>query len=192
MKWCNTKRKIDYKNEKFNFIIAELVFKCPTSIKKGKEYTNVSKRSCTFRDRKISHGLLNTLLSEIRKPLMKNGTYIIALKDDEIETKYKEFNEKVSIKDPNYEIIIYKERNDMSKAETIYYYIRNAFAHGDFEIITVDDSRVYKLESESKGDKKAWIRLKEKTLLRYIELSNLSPQKIINLRNKSKIYNSIM
>ena len=161
-----------------------MVFKCPTSIKKGKEYVNVSKRNCSFKDKNITHGLLNTLLSEMRRSLVAIGTYIPISNDEKVEKRYRDLQKKILLNDPNYEMIIYKERNDMSKTDAIYYYIRNSFAHGDFEIITVNDNRIYKLESEKNNEIKAWIRLKEKTLLRYIELCNLSPHQIVELRKR--------
>ena len=48
----------------------------------------------------------------------------------------------------------------MSDAEVVFYYIRNAFAHGDIEVIGGGD-RIYKLESKKKNDIKAQMILKE-------------------------------
>ena len=59
----------------------------------------------------------------------------------------------------------------MTDLETLYYYIRNAFAHGAFEVINTKEGRVYKLESAKNGIVKAQMRLKESTLNTYVNYS---------------------
>ena len=69
----------------------------------------------------------------------------------------------------------------MSDAEVIYYYIRNAFAHGSFEVTS---DRVYKLESKKKESVKAQMMLKETTLLKIADLSRKNRKQIEALQKK--------
>ena len=43
--------------------------------------------------------------------------------------------------------MIFMAREDMSKAEAIYYYIRNAFAHGDFKVSSANGEKISNLTS---------------------------------------------
>lgn len=52
--------------------------------------------------------------------------------------------------------------------------IRNAFAHGSFEVI----GKIYYFECYNKEDLRAIIRLKEKTLLSWIELIHIDISKL--------------
>ena len=47
-----------------------------------------------------------------------------------LDVKAYEIAKNTTLSDPDYEIMVYKKRSDMSQAEAIFYYIRNAFAHG--------------------------------------------------------------
>ena len=66
----------------------------------------------------------------------------------------------------------------MSDPEAFYYYIRNAFAHGSFEVIPTNNGNVYLLESSKDGAVKAQMRLKETSLIEYIRLANLTATEI--------------
>jgi len=74
----------------------------------------------------------------------------------------------------------------MSDAEAIYYYIRNAFAHGSFEVAEQAGRRIYLIESSKDGIIKARMRLREETLLHYIELANMTPAEIKALQKPKK------
>ena len=71
-------------------------------------------------------------------------------------------------------MIVIAERSDMSLTSSIFYYIRNAFAHGSFMV----DGDVYSFESSKDGTIKAAIRLREKTLLKWIQDISVSPERL--------------
>lgn len=74
----------------------------------------------------------------------------------------------------------------MSDAEAVFYYIRNAFAHGSFEVVSGSDP-IYKLESKKNGVVKAQLLLKQTTLIKLADLSERSRTDIEKLqRKKSK------
>ena len=79
--------------------------------------------------------------------------------------------------------MVYQHRSDMSDAEAIYYYIRNAFAHGSFEVKSSKGERCYLLQSDKDSKVKAQMQLKESTLLRLLELSQMSAN---DLREKQR------
>ncbi len=114
-----------------------------------------------------------TILVQIRKPLMSNGTYALLQNDESVETKVHDIISTVSLGDPYYDLIVYQKKSEMTDLETLYYYIRNAFAHGAVEVINTKAGRVYKHESAKNGVVKAQMRLKENTLHEYINYSLL-------------------
>lgn len=88
--------------------------------------------------------------------------------------------------DLNFEFIVFRERNDIPDTEAIFYYIRNAFAHGSFEIKETGGNSVFLLESRKANSVKAQMRLKEKTLRYYRELAAMSCSKNKSLKFGSK------
>ena len=81
-----------------------------------------------------------------------------------------------TLSDKYFELIAMTERSDMSKTSAIFYYIRNAFAHGSFSVIKDEARTIYYLESAKADTVKAQIRLREETLLKWIKDFSLSPQ----------------
>ncbi len=92
----------------------------------------MSKRDNNFRKRGIEKGLLTTVLSQIKALFRHN--YIKLESNKDIEEEFIKLKLDGKNKDDNFEFIIFKGHNNMSDTETIYYYIRNAFAHGSFEV----------------------------------------------------------
>ena len=162
----------------FHKLIEDFVFNCPsatvTSKKKAKtkQWDNVSVRECSFRNRGITGTLLNTITAQIKR-MMKNELY---KKVDKIELVEDVFDASNSN-----ERIVFRDNSQMSDAEVIYYYIRNAFAHGSFEVTS---DRVYKLESKKKESVKAQMMLKETTLLKIADLSRKNRKQIEALQKK--------
>ena len=89
----------------------------------------------------------------------------------------------IGLSDPNFEMIIMHTRNDMSKACAIFYYIRNGFAHGLFDV----KNNIYCFESSKNGVTKAKVRLKEETLLKWIDCFYELPKKRKSYDKKSNI-----
>ena len=170
-------------------IVSALVINCPSCEEKqvpnginanGKKkhktvYNPVSVRNSTFRSRGICGKMFVTILAQIRKPLMSNGTYALLNSGEDVKTKVNSIITSVSLNDPYYDLIVYQKKAEMTDLETLYYYIRNAFAHGAFEVINTKEGRVYKLESAKNGTVKAQMRLKESTLKSYINYSLIKP-----------------
>lgn len=152
MAWFDPSAKIPIGRVAFNQIVEGFVFLCPSSIKHEEKdkanpkkkrvfYQDVSMRLCSFRRRGIDSHLLRTILAQIRKPLVAQGTYSVLNSDQDVPSAVANIIASVSLADPYYDIMVYKHRPDMSDTEAIFYYIRNAFAHGSFEVKTTKGER---------------------------------------------------
>jgi hypothetical protein len=190
--------KVPDENENFNKIVYGLVIKCPSSMNiqgkkdsKNSEITNkpkykyVSNLNCSFRYRNINDKLLTTLLCLLKKSILK-GTYKSISASDSVEDNVNQIISNSHYSDKNYDLIVFKERQDMSKVEAIYYYIRNSFAHGSFEVKYVNGKYVYWLESGKNGDIKAQMRLSEDTLMKYINYASKSADEIRQIQKPQK------
>ena len=67
------------------------------------------------------------------------------------------------------EMIFFLEREDMGDMYAIYYGIRNAFAHASFSVVKQQSEMVYYLQSAKEGVTKSAMRLRERTLLKWID-----------------------
>lgn len=183
MAWFDYRADIPLDNENFQKIILNLLFLCPVCIKKKVKkdtasnrkittYKPVSVQKCDFRSKGIVSNALTTILAQMRRPLKKFGAYASLKSGENVEEKVKDIIKTSSAKDIHFEFIVYSLRDDMSDAETIFYYIRNSFAHGSFEY--VPEHKCYLLESAKDGKIKAQMRLKEATLLKYCDLARIN------------------
>ena len=196
MSWWKTSRTIPYSDGKFQAIICGFVFECPAcnrfftklenSSKKEMQYKPVSARHVSFKARGITGHFLTTILAQIRKPLMRSNTYAVVKPGESVEQTVKAIIKNSSCSDDNFELIVYQTRTDMPDSEAVYFYIRNAFAHGAFEIINNEGTRIFLLESKKNDVVKAQMRLREGTLIRYIEFANLTKDEIRNLQRRKK------
>lgn len=193
--WCVN--EIPENDGKFQKIIENLLFQCPSSIenrikdgnyangkkKYKKTYLPISARGCSFRERGIRGDLFRTLLAQVKNYMKYNGTFqSIDCKESVGNTVVKLISES-SFSDPDFELAVFNKRSNMSIIETYFYYIRNAFAHGAFEVKRNGKKTIYLLENKnSKGEIKAQMRLNESTLLKYATLVHLKPSEIKNLR----------
>ena len=197
MKWWKQSEVIPFTDVQFQKIINGFVFMCPSSIRTKKRKTQnsrektqqsmpVSARDISFIKRGIKGPLLNTLLSQIRKPLLEKHTYHRAEDKDNVEVIVGDILTHSNLSDDFFDLIVFKKRNDMPDTEAIYYYIRNAFAHGSFEVCIDKGEKIYILESSKDGNIKAQMRLKERTLLRYMELAAMNTEEIRALQKSKK------
>ena len=83
-----------------------------------------------------------------------------------------------SVNSPEY-IIIKKNYQNHSITEGYFYCIRNALAHGDFDV----DGIIYAMKNESRGKVKGIAKIKESSLLAWIDLVNLD---IDNIKKAGK------
>ena len=190
MSWIHTGKSIPIDSKNFQNIIYDLLFLCPVCIRSTKkraktEFKPVSVQKCDFHSRHIAGNLLTTILADIRRPIAKIGGYAsIDSKGDVVGTVNSIICSSTN-SDSDFEILVYKKRSNMSESEAIFYYIRNAFAHGSFEYVS--EKQLYKLESKKDTDVKAQMRLKESTLLRYCQLARMDVKEITKLqRRKAK------
>ena len=195
--WWDKGTKIPLNDCNFQKIIDFYLFNCPCetesgSIGKGtKKYTKVSKRGTTLRAQGWTKGFLNTLLAAMKKTVSGHLEYHpfsegtnIAIESDKIEIS-------AGLFDVYFEMIVFAERSDMNKTSAIFYYIRNALAHGSFSAVSVGNRKIYYLESSKNSTVKARIRLHEETLLKWIKDVSLSPNVLRNVlkedaKNKKK------
>lgn len=200
MSWPNTSMRVPIEHPEFTRLIDGFVFNCPSRIVKEtkikpppitgpkyrREHENVSKRKCSFYDRGIKKDLLTTILAQIRRPMVANGTYIVLKPEKDVEHERKLMESSITLSDDFYDEMIYHTRTDMSDTEAIFYYVRNAFAHGSFEAVSNGASYIYILESQKDDTIKAQMRLKEETLLHYLELANASEKEIRSMQRRKK------
>ena len=196
MGWWNPKAKIPIESEEFGKIVQNLVFECPSSnrheVSDGKRpdgkksrsrfYQPVSARNASFRARGISGDLLLTILGEIKRPLKWQDRYIKVEDGQTVEEVAASAVKRLGSDAMKRDLLVFAPRSDMPDTEAIFYYIRNAFAHGSFEVQDVDCRRMYLLESDKKGKPLAMMRLSEQMLLHYAQLAHLSVKEIKNLR----------
>ena len=141
-----------FETSNFNRIVNFYVFSCPVKNKNGKVCCN----AMTFEQLGYSRQSLIKLLKFIKTKLNNRVCF------EEILSLHPDLN----LKNKNYEIISCVEKKEIGKTKTIFYLIRNAFAHGQFDLI----SKTYILSPSKNGKPKGFIRLKEKTLLEIIEV----------------------
>ena len=180
--------------------LTQIVFKfliyCPSSIRKkeniginnkGKPstkttYEPVSAQKRTFKERGIIKDLLTTILFQIRKLINDQGVYQALEENDNVEEQVLKLLEISSLNDAYFDIIVFNKRNDMPETEAIYYYIRNAFAHGSFEVKKLKGGYIYLLECKRGKQIKAQIRIKERNLKRILEFIEMTPTQIRDMR----------
>ena len=148
----------------------------------------VSARDNSFKSRGVTGHYLNTILAQIRRPLVANNAYHVIGTDESVEDTITNIVDNTSLKDPYFDMIVMhrRDRNQMPETEAVFYYIRNSFAHGSFETRTVENNTYYYLESGQKGTVKARMRLRESTLMEYARLSRLSKEDIKLLQRHKK------
>ena len=177
-----TDTDIPFKNENFQKILTFYLFNSPCEISKGtkenKTYIPVSKVDKTFSKQGWTDKNLNTLIAKM-KNMSNHLEYYPISSNQSINT----IEKNIGLSDPNFEMIIMHTRNDMSKACAIFYYIRNGFAHGLFDV----KNNICCFESSKNGVTKAKVRLKEETLLKWIDCFYELPKKRKSYDKKSKI-----
>ena len=126
---------IPLNNKNFQKIIKFYLFECPVRTvaridkkqpkggKRHREYKKVSKMGKTFKERGLDGPNLNTLRAAMKK--VTKDLALVAIKD---------FIAESDIPCNNEYVVIRKNDESVSITEGYFYCIRNALAHGDFEI----------------------------------------------------------
>ncbi len=171
---------IPINNKAFQKIICFYLFECPArSIRienkkngEGKTieqphptkriyYGRISQKGKTLAERGIEGGRLNTL----RAAMLRSA-------GDEFEL----LTGKDSVA-PSKEEYVFLEKNEFI-TEGIFAFIRNAFAHGEFEI----SNGWYSLENHNKGKLKGKAYIRETTLLKWIEIVEMPIDEMKKIR----------
>lgn len=195
--WWNKQTVIPYNDPNFQKIIEFYLFQCPCEIEKKKnkkkEFIRVSNRGITLRKQGWTNGYLNTLVASMKHTTSEFLEYHHLKTDKDVDSEARRIENNSSLSDIHFEMIIMTERSDMNKTSAIFYYIRNALAHGSFSTIFDNGRTVYYFESKKVNTVRARIRLREETLLKWIKDFSLSPKKlkkILENERKQKKKNS--
>lgn len=185
-----------FDDKNFCRIINFYLWSCPTqTVKIQKDKTTkkekrikskVSQRAITFEEQNWNGNNLNTLLSEMKKTSSKKLLYSCIGKNKDIKEAAEKAEAESNNSDINFEMIVFTEENHIGQTKTIFYYIRNSIAHGSFSRINNDGTPVYYFENKYDGKTKARIRLRESTLLRWIELFNSNASELRENRKSKK------
>ena len=139
------------RKKNFQKIVCFYLFECPVLFSNGRK---VSERGRTFKDRKLDKNGLNSLVAAMRR--CSNISIYTVKQTPTVPTGVQEY-------------LIIRERSDMSIVNAYYYSIRNALAHGSFQF----ENGYLSFENKHNGDLKALGRIKDSTLLRWIELCDM-------------------
>ena len=170
-------------NASFQAIVKFYLLECPVRTYKRKRidsnsiaenvshkyeyvYTKVSKRGKTLKERGIDGSKLNTFRASMRR-VAKN---IVLDAPNDIEIK------KEQLRQMDEYLIVKGNEENCSITEGYFYFIRNAFAHGSFDVV---DGYFY-LENHKNGKLRGVGKLSETTLLKWIELTEMPIEKIKN------------
>ena len=128
-------------------------------------FKRVSCRGQSFEDRGITGATLNSFRAAMKR-----------VADTDIILKaVTDMSDLVSYEPDSEYLIIRKNENNVSNTEGLFYCIRNAFAHGSFDIT---ESKVYVFENWKNGNLNGTAKIREKTLLSWIDLFFLDIEEI--------------
>lgn len=139
-------------------------------------FPKVSVRGKTFAERGLKGQKLRTLRSAMRRSSdgkIYDKTFIN--ENDILQ------NSIDPIGQPKREICLTLKNENISQVDAIFYAIRNSLAHGSF---CIDEEKYYYFETRNKGKLKARIRLKESTLLEWINLCEMDITQIKAYKSK--------
>ena len=171
--WWKNGNKIPFDNINFQTILRFYLFECPVtteSVKKKKKIKkHVSARGIPLERQGWSGNALNTLLAAMKRNASSSLKYMVVAPSSDVGTVVRNEEALSTQSDPNFELLVFKENSSLGKTKSIFYMIRNAFAHGSFSIVETNNGTIYYFQSEKDGETKSQIRLKEKTLFRNLK-----------------------
>ncbi len=188
--WWKNGNKIPFDNINFQTILRFYLFECPVtteSVKKKKKIKkHVSARGIPLERQGWSGNALNTLLAAMKRNASSNLKYMVVEPSSSVGIIVRNEEAISTQSDPNFELIAFKENSTLGKTKSIFYMIRNAFAHGSFSVVGTSNGTIYYFQSEKDGEIKSQIRLKEKTLLAWIKLVNTPVSDLKKERKKAR------
>ncbi len=166
--WWNKGTDIPLRDKTFCKIVNFYLFHCPCEIRTSNgHFAKVSHQGVTFREKGWIYGYVNTLTSCMKKGSSNRLVYNCLDTNCNIEEETKKIEETTPLSDKHFEMITILKHPNMNIPSSIFYYIRNAFAHGKV---------------------KAQLRLRQETLLEWIKDFTLSPnelRKILQVEKKN-------
>lgn len=178
--WWNKEKDIPYSNPNFIKIVDFYQHKCPVIRPNGERVAN---RGVDFKSKGWNSDLIKTLLCKMKNNNGKSITYHCCAENEKVEDVMSRLEVSNS---SNFEAVVFIENKDLYKTQTIFYIIRNALAHSSFSVIGRGANRMYFFESQKGRKIKGQIRIKESTLLYWIDLFN-EPEKCTKKKNLKRI-----
>lgn len=132
-------------------------------------FRKVCKKGKSFDERGLDGANLNTLRAAMRRAAPGIIMKAVSSSEEITEAASDEF------------IIIVRNDDNVSVTEGYFYLIRNSFAHGEYSIA----DGYYLLENHKNEKLKGVARIKEKTLLKWIDLVDMTPEEL-KLTNRSR------
>lgn len=133
---------------------------------------NTSVKGTPFSSMGIRGSQYKTLQAELRKisgfPAADGHDWKKATQKT-VESELESINRLDSF-DCSFEFAVHTVKHGLGKTEALFYFIRNAFAHGGFRISTFEGERYFVLENRQGDQLKGRAILKESTLLRWATL----------------------
>lgn len=160
-------------NKNFQTIIDFYLFNCPVS---GKSFRGKTFEEYGFKSKAPFSRLKAEMLNSATESLKANYK---PCKKEELEKNF-QLAEAVS---PPDEYCVFLKSDGKNTIKSLFSAIRNAFAHGSFNVKKYGGTRIYFLLNE-KGYRKAQIVLHEETLLAWIKIIQSGYQAMLNNRNK--------
>lgn len=178
--WWKKERDIPYTNPNFIKIIDFYQHKCPVIHQNGERVAN---RGIDFKSKGWNSNLIKTLLCKMKNNNGKPITYHCCEENEKVEDVMRHAE---ASNNANFEAVIFIENKDIYKTQTIFYIIRNALAHSSFSVTGRGTNKMYYFESQKGDTIKGQIRIKESTLLYWIDLFD-EPEKCTKKKDSKKI-----
>ena len=99
----------------------------------------------------------------------------IAASSRKIEERLQEIN-RLAKYDCSFEFAIHTIKDGLNKTEGLFYFIRNAFAHGGFATSSFKGEKYYVLENRQGSKLKGRAVIREATLLNWIKIVEKGPR----------------
>ncbi|WP_019680634.1 hypothetical protein [Ruminococcus flavefaciens] len=178
--WWNKENNIPFEDSNFRKIECFYLYNCPVIMKNS---DRVAQRGIDF----ISKGWDTNSLRRLVDEMKKNNSNPIFYHSCKPNEKVDEIMKQSEMDNNNdFEAVILFPHSELSMAQTIFYYIRNGFAHGSFSVTGRGENRMYFFESKKSKKIKGQIRIKETTLLYWIDLFN-EPEKCKKKKNLKRV-----
>ena len=153
------KRKIKKLTKIENELIEFFVINCPVQCKENGKMVSVSQKGLYFKNLNYTKYEITCLLKAIKHDINDNLEWCDKNNIEIAEEMIKKNN---NYMDNQFEYIALIEDSQKKKTKTIFYMIRNALAHGDYDI----KEDFITLKCQNKGKIKSYMRLRVETLLK--------------------------